>query len=106
MNEGSDQLRARLGGHHKSSLMPLGVPFEGQSLPRMDIKFPILGFLMESQATGYDLKRRFVHPIGFFYRISDGSLYPALKKLARDGLVTVRAAAPRPPRAQGICDHG
>jgi DNA-binding PadR family transcriptional regulator len=59
--------------------------------PRIDIKFPILGFLMESEMTGYDIKRRFQDPIGFFYRASDGSLYPALKKLAHDGMVTMRA---------------
>ena len=58
--------------------------------PRIDIKFPILGFLMESEMTGYDIKRRFRDPIGFFYRASDGSIYPALKKLARDGMVTMR----------------
>ncbi|MDB5108655.1 MAG: PadR family transcriptional regulator [Candidatus Binatus sp.] len=58
--------------------------------PRMDVKFPILGFLMESAATGYDLKRRFRNPPGFFYRVSDGSLYPALQRLARDQLVTMR----------------
>jgi DNA-binding PadR family transcriptional regulator len=58
--------------------------------PRIDIKFPILGFLMESEMTGYDIKRRFRDPIGFFYRASDGSLYPALKKLARDAMVTMR----------------
>jgi DNA-binding PadR family transcriptional regulator len=57
----------------------------------MDVKFPILGFLMESDMTGYDLKRKFQDPVGFFYRASDGSLYPALKKLAHDGLVTMRA---------------
>jgi DNA-binding PadR family transcriptional regulator len=61
--------------------------------PRMDVKFPILGFLMEAEATGYDLKRRFQDPVGFFYRVSDGSIYPALKKLARDGLVTLRREA-------------
>lgn len=58
--------------------------------PRIDVKFPILGFLMDSEMTGYDLKRRFRDPVGFFYRVSDGSLYPALKKLARDGLVRMR----------------
>lgn len=61
-----------------------------QETPRIDVKFPILGFLMDAEATGYDLKRRFRDPVGFFYRVSDGSLYPALKKLARDGLVTQR----------------
>jgi DNA-binding PadR family transcriptional regulator len=58
--------------------------------PRMDVKFPILGFLMQAEATGYDLKQRFLDPVGFFYRVSDGSIYPALKKLARDGMVTLR----------------
>jgi DNA-binding PadR family transcriptional regulator len=58
--------------------------------PRMDVKFPILGFLMEAEATGYDLKQRFQDPVGFFYRVSDGSIYPALKKLAHDGLVKLR----------------
>src|SRR5277367_2222518 len=58
--------------------------------PRMDVKFPILGFLMEAEATGYDLKQRFQDPVGFFYRVSDGSIYPALKKLAGDGLVKLR----------------
>ena len=33
--------------------------------PRMDVKFPILGFLMEAEATGYDLKQRFQDPVGF-----------------------------------------
>jgi DNA-binding PadR family transcriptional regulator len=45
---------------------------------------------MDSEMTGYDLRRRFQDAVGFFYRVSDGSLYPALKKLARDGLVTMR----------------
>jgi DNA-binding PadR family transcriptional regulator len=57
---------------------------------RIDIKFPVLGFLMDAEMTGYDLKRRFQDSVGFFYRVSDGSIYPALKKLARDKLVTMR----------------
>ena len=57
---------------------------------KIDIKFPMLGFLMDAEMTGYDLKRRFQDSVGFFYRVSDGSLYPALKKLAHDKLVTMR----------------
>src|SRR5437762_3491842 len=57
---------------------------------RLDIKFPIMGFLMDSEMTGYGLKRTFEGSLGFFYRVSDGSLYPALKRLARDGLVKAR----------------
>jgi DNA-binding PadR family transcriptional regulator len=69
--------------------------------PRMDVKFPILGFLMEAEATGYDLKQRFQDPVGFFYRVSDGSIYPALKKLARDRLVKLRTE-PRGRRARKV----
>ena len=52
-------------------------PRDGAAL-RIDIKFPVLGFLMDAEMTGYDLKRRFQESVGFFYRVSDGSLYPAL----------------------------
>jgi DNA-binding PadR family transcriptional regulator len=76
---------------HPARLHPQTPAAVRQAIPRMDVKFPILGFLMESDMTGYDLKRRFQDPVGFFYRASDGSLYPALKKLAHDGLVTMRA---------------
>jgi len=58
--------------------------------PRMDIKFPVLGLLMEENMTGYDLKRRFNDWVGFYYRTSDGSLYPALNKMKRDRLVTMK----------------
>jgi DNA-binding PadR family transcriptional regulator len=93
MREGSTRLAVN--GAARPLSVRASVPFSKrfpieQTPPRMDVKFPILGFLMESEATGYDLKRRFQDPIGFFYRVSDGSIYPALKKLARDGLVRLR----------------
>jgi DNA-binding PadR family transcriptional regulator len=96
MHEGS--LKAGANGIRRLQRGAPGAPlFAGgsareieQTPPRMDVKFPILGFLKEAEATGYDLKNRFHDPIGFFYRVSDGSIYPALKKLARDGLVTLR----------------
>ncbi len=83
-------------------------PEFGKTLPRMDVKFPILGFLMEAEATGYDLKQRFQDPVGFFYRVSDGSIYPALKKLARDGLVRLRAErrGRRPRKVYAITPRG
>ena len=92
MNQGSSVLangtrNYRPGAH----LFPAKSALEfDKTPPRMDVKFPILGFLMEAEATGYDLKQRFQDPVGFFYRVSDGSIYPALKKLARDGLVRLR----------------
>lgn len=68
---------------------------------KIDIKFPVLGFLMDAEMTGYDLKRRFQESVGFFYRVSDGSLYPALKKLADDKLVTMRTE-PNGKRARKV----
>src|ERR1700685_4174820 len=89
MHEGSS---TSMNGHRPAAqLFPARSILEfDKTPPRMDVKFPILGFLMEAEATGYDLKQRFQDPVGFFYRVSDGSIYPALKKLARDGLVTLR----------------
>lgn len=75
----------------KAMAMPSWARGVTDPAPRIDVKFPILGFLMEAEMTGYDLKHRFQDPIGFFYRVSDGSLYPALKRLALDGLVTMRS---------------
>jgi len=68
--------------------------------PRLDVKFPILGFLMESAMTGYDLKRCF--------RESDGSLYPALRTLAARGLVRMRTARTkrRTRKVYAITDAG
>src|SRR5271168_5370504 len=95
-------------GMHEGSIRAGAPLFAGgsaleieQTPPRMDVKFPILGFLMEAEATGYDLKNRFQDPVGFFYRVSDGSIYPALKKLARDRLVKLRTE-PRGRRARKV----
>jgi DNA-binding PadR family transcriptional regulator len=100
MHEGSIRasLNGKRSGFRGAPLSPGAPLFAGgsnfkieQTPPRMDVKFPILGFLMEAEATGYDLKNRFQAPVGFFYRVSDGSIYPALKKMERDGLVTLRS---------------
>ena len=93
MHEGSSTfgLNGARGYRPAASLFPSKSALEfSKTPPRMDVKFPILGFLMEAEATGYDLKQRFQDPVGFFYRVSDGSIYPALKKLAREGLVKLR----------------
>ena len=92
MHEGSPfGLNGTRGYRPAAALFPSKSALEfSKTPPRMDVKFPILGFLMEAEATGYDLKQRFQDPVGFFYRVSDGSIYPALKKLAREGLVKLR----------------
>src|SRR6202035_1729613 len=86
-------LHAYRNGHGEWTPAPFErTPARDGAALKIDIKFPVLGFLMEAELTGYDLKRRFQESVGFFYRVSDGSLYPALKKLARDRLVTMRTA--------------
>ena len=54
----------------------------------MDIKSILLGFLTRQSLTGYELKKRFSISFSFFSGASYGSIYPALKKMEREGLVT------------------
>lgn len=54
----------------------------------MDVKTIILGFLNYGEMSGYDIKQAFTNSIGFFYDASFGAIYPALRKLEEEGLVT------------------
>lgn len=54
----------------------------------MDIQTIILGFLMHKSMTGYDLKKAFSISFSFFSGLSYGSIYPALKKMEKRGLIT------------------
>ncbi len=55
----------------------------------MDAPSIILGMLMESPMTGYQLKQKFAMSFSFFSGLSYGSIYPALKKMAENGLITL-----------------
>ncbi|MDQ7785772.1 MAG: PadR family transcriptional regulator [Desulfomonilaceae bacterium] len=54
----------------------------------MDIQSVLLGFLMRHSLTGYDLKKAFSLSFAFFSGLSYGSIYPALKKMEKNGLIT------------------
>lgn len=56
----------------------------------MDIRLILLGFLMESSMTGYDLKKCFSVSFTFFSGLSYGSIYPALNKMEQEGLITLK----------------
>ncbi|MDE1939798.1 MAG: PadR family transcriptional regulator [Alphaproteobacteria bacterium] len=58
----------------------------------MDVRTICLGILTRADATGYEIKKR-VEEGGYrhFVEASFGSIYPALDKLTKDGLVSVRA---------------
>jgi DNA-binding PadR family transcriptional regulator len=51
------------------------------------LELAILGLLKESSMHGYQLKKRLAETLGSFWQVSYGSLYPALRRLQRDGAV-------------------
>jgi DNA-binding PadR family transcriptional regulator len=53
------------------------------------LEFIILGMLMESTMSGYDLKKTIDSSIGNIYTASYGSLYPALKRLTEKGSISL-----------------
>jgi len=48
----------------------------------------ILGILMESDASGYEIKKKLEKVFSYFYNASYGTIYPTLKKMENDGLIT------------------
>jgi PadR family transcriptional regulator, regulatory protein AphA len=56
----------------------------------MDVKTLCLGVLSLGDATGYEIRKMFEEgPFAHFYDASYGSIYPALSRLLKDGLVSV-----------------
>ena len=51
------------------------------------LEFAILGLLKERSMHGYQLKKRLADALGTFWQVSYGSLYPALKRLQKQGAV-------------------
>ncbi len=54
----------------------------------MNVQSILLGFLMKYSMTGYDLKKTFSISFSFFSGLSYGSIYPALKKMEDQGLIS------------------
>jgi len=54
----------------------------------MDTRTLCLGVLTLGDATGYDIKKRFEHSFRHFMAVSQAAIYPALRELNADGLVT------------------
>ncbi len=59
----------------------------------MDVKTVCLGMLVDSEASGYDLKKQFESTFAHFFAAGYGSIYPALSSLAEAGLVDCREIA-------------
>jgi DNA-binding PadR family transcriptional regulator len=60
------------------------------------LELPVLGLLKERSMHGYELRKQLGAMLGPFYQVSWGSLYPTLRRLARDGAVEMEPQqAPR-----------
>lgn len=55
----------------------------------------ILGFLAEGPLHGYELRRKMEQLHGYARTISDGTMYPAIKRLAKAGALTEHPEAGR-----------
>ncbi|MEH7109978.1 PadR family transcriptional regulator [Bacillus sp. JJ1764] len=56
----------------------------------MNIQDVILGFLYDEQMSGYDIKQMMENSVSYFFDASFGAIYPALRKMEKEGLVEKR----------------
>lgn len=63
------------------------------------LELPVLGLLKERAMHGYELRKQLGTMLGPFWQVSWGSLYPALRRLAKTGAVE-KVAEPTPPKAR------
>jgi len=60
------------------------------------LEIAVLGLLKEQPLHGYELKKRLSDTLGFLWGVSYGSLYPALRRLEREGAIEVVAQPVEP----------
>lgn len=75
----------------------------------MSLRFAILGLLAREPLTGYDLRKQFDSSVSFFWSAKHSQIYPELKALARERLVTfevVRQAAKPDKKVYTITQSG
>ena len=80
--------RADISKRYIGALEPpcnLESPSRPETLPVLDLA--VLGLLKEQPLHGYELKKRLGETLGSLWGISYGSLYPALRRLERDGAI-------------------
>src|SRR6056297_84474 len=56
----------------------------------MSLKYAILGLLDQEPHYGYEIKQKFEHMMGNLWPVSYGQLYPTLRKLQEEKLVTMK----------------
>lgn len=50
----------------------------------------LLGFLQDGEKTGYQIKKMMEQSTGYFFNTSLGSIYPAFRKLQKEGMVKMK----------------
>jgi DNA-binding PadR family transcriptional regulator len=80
--QGDAWLPQRMSGLHGRS------PWESARVPRGSVRLAILSVLSGEPANGYQIIQRIVERSHGVWRPSPGSVYPTLKGLAREGLVS------------------
>lgn len=68
------------------------------------LELAVLGLLKEQPLHGYELKKRLGETFGFLWGVSYGSLYPALRRLERDG--AIKSVTPTGPAPAPIAPTG
>src|ERR1700756_4208996 len=68
------------------------------SLP-VSLRHALLGVIKDTPLTGYDLVRHFQGTVGYLWSAPQSQIYPELRRMEADGLVSARVA-PRGRRAQ------
>lgn len=53
----------------------------------MNMQDVILGFIYEEPMSGYDIKQMMENSVSYFFDASFGAIYPALRKMEKEGLV-------------------
>jgi DNA-binding PadR family transcriptional regulator len=66
------------------------------------LELGLLGLLKEKPMHGYELRQRLGEQLGPFGRFSYGSLYPTLKRLAREGAVETDLPKGETPRRKNV----
>jgi DNA-binding PadR family transcriptional regulator len=66
------------------------------------LELAILGLLHEAPAHGYELRKQLGMRLGGFRMFSYGSLYPALRRLTRAGLIVEDVEQPSPRRSRRV----
>jgi DNA-binding PadR family transcriptional regulator len=53
----------------------------------MNMQDVILGFIYDQPMSGYDIKQMMENSVSYFFDASFGAIYPALRKMEKEGLV-------------------